>query len=145
MNRVEIITMLRDEYAGPNVTEARVRNLAEMTAHVPTAVLHKAAQEYMRQGHYFPRVNEFLRIVEAVTAAQDVEKRTRRDAWTYGRGEFEHAPFQANHEPISDELRFEFEAAAGLMRPAEVIEAEIAQARRQLAQMRLQPAAAFIA
>jgi len=145
MNRVEIITMLRDEYAGPNVTEARVRNLAEMTAQVPTPILYKAAQEYMRQGRYFPRVNEFLRIVEAVESAQDVEKRTKRDAWTYGRGEFEHAPFQANHEPIGDELRFELEVASGLMRPAKVIEAEIAQARWQLAQMRLQPAAALIA
>lgn len=128
MNRVEIIQMLKDEYAGPNVTEARVANLVQMTAHVPTAVLLKAAQEYMRTGRFFPRVNEFLRIVEAVEAAQDVETRTRRDAWRYGR-------FPANHEPIDDDARFALEAAAGLMRPWAVIEAEIAQARRQLAGM----------
>lgn len=128
MNRVEIIRMLRDEYAGPTVTEARVANLIQMTAHVPTAVLHKTAQEYMRTGKYFPRVNEFLRIVEAVEAARDVEKRTRRDVWRYGR-------FPANHEPISDGVRFDLEVAAGMMRPIEVIEAEIAQARRQLAGM----------
>lgn len=126
MNRVEIIQMLKDEYAGPNVTEARVANLVQMTAHVPTAVLLKAAQEYMRTGRFFPRVNEFLRIVEAVEAAQDVETRTRRDAWRYGR-------FPANHEPIDDDTRFALEAAAGLMRPWAVIEAEIAQARQQLA------------
>lgn len=126
MNRVEIIQMLKDEYAGPNVTEARVTNLVQMTAHVPTAALLKAAQEYMRTGRFFPRVNEFLRIVEAVEAAQDVEKRTRRDAWRYGR-------FPANHEPIDDDTRFALEAAAGLMRPWAVIEAEIAQARQQLA------------
>lgn len=135
MNRIEIIQMLRDEYAGPNVTEARVRNLAQMTAHVPTDILHAAAQEHMRSGKYFPRVNEFLAVIERVYAAGEVERRTRRDAWRYGRGEFEHPPFQADHEPIGDELRYEMEAAVGLMRPLAVIDAEIEQARRQLAQM----------
>lgn len=130
MNRAEIIKMLRDEYDGPNVTEARVRNLVDMTSHVPTAVLHKAAQEHMRAGLYFPRVNEFLRVIEAVQAAEAVAKRTRRDAWRYGR-------HQANHEPVADDIRFETEQALGLMRPESEIEAEMEQARCQLRRMLL--------
>ena len=125
MNRFEIITMLRDEYAGPHVTEARVRNLAEMTAHVPTGILYQAAQAYMRSGKYFPRVSEFLAVVEVVQDAGSAEKRTQRDVWRYGR-------FRAAHQPVDDDQRYEAEVSLGLMRPAAEIAVEMHQAQLQL-------------
>jgi len=122
MNRKEVIELLRDEYSPPVVSAQRVRNLAEMTKHVPVDILEAAAKEYMKTGQFFPRVSQFLAVIDAVIAAGAVERRQQRDVDRYGR-------FRADHTPINDEARLAAEQGLGLMRETAVIEAEIATAR----------------
>ena len=125
MNRLKVIELLRDEYSPPIVSPERVRNLAEMTSHVPVNILETAAKEYMKTGQFFPRVSQFLQVIDAVIAAGAVGRRQQRDVDRYGR-------FRADHAPINDEVRLAAEQGLGLMRETAVIESEIAAARVQL-------------
>lgn len=125
MTRQEIFKMLEHEYASANVTEIRVRNLMEMTAHVPVDLLLKAAREYMRNGRFFPRVSDFLEAVKVATNVAEFERRQNVDVNRYGR-------FRTGHSPVSDEARMAYEQSAGMMRPTAVINAEIEAARREL-------------